>query len=218
MNSVRYFGTKKIFNCPEAGEGQTEIDILEWFVKPGDNVKIFDIIGRGKYEKADIDIIAPYAGKVEQLFVDAGSVATIHKPLIEFEVEGDDSGDAGTQEPTPSKQDTTEPSATQTSTTSPTTTRSFDGPILTTPAVRRLARENNIDLKLVPGTGKDGRILKEDMLNFIAGTVAPIDRTATQPTQTQTQTRTRAQKPVEMAKYCFHSLENLATVAPSITR
>jgi 2-oxoisovalerate dehydrogenase E2 component (dihydrolipoyl transacylase) len=40
--------------------------------------------------------------------------------------------------------------------------------ILTTPAVRRLARENNVDLAIVPGTGKDGRILKEDMLAFIA--------------------------------------------------
>jgi 2-oxoisovalerate dehydrogenase E2 component (dihydrolipoyl transacylase) len=50
--------------------------------------------------------------------------------------------------------------------------------ILTTPAVRRLARENNVDLAIVPGTGKDGRILKEDMLAFIASPPAAAPTSA----------------------------------------
>ena len=41
--------------------------------------------------------------------------------------------------------------------------------VLTTPAVRRIARENNIDLKTVSGTGKDGRVLKEDVLRLVEG-------------------------------------------------
>ena len=45
--------------------------------------------------------------------------------------------------------------------------------MLATPAVRRIARENNIDLNVVPSTGKDGRVLKHDILNFIEGGMKP---------------------------------------------
>ena len=41
--------------------------------------------------------------------------------------------------------------------------------VLTTPAVRRIARENNIDLRTVSGTGKDGRVLREDVMRIVEG-------------------------------------------------
>lgn len=47
------------------------------------------------------------------------------------------------------------------------------GKILTTPAVRKIAKENHLDLHRIPGSGPKGRILKEDVLNFIAGKTAP---------------------------------------------
>ena len=88
----RSFGTKiKVYNQPDVGEGTVEVDILEWLVKPGDQVKALQTIGRGKYEKADVDILAPtYDGTVHRLLVEAGSVAIVGKPLVEFQV--DDTG------------------------------------------------------------------------------------------------------------------------------
>jgi 2-oxoisovalerate dehydrogenase E2 component (dihydrolipoyl transacylase) len=50
---------------------------------------------------------------------------------------------------------------------SPVSQKSQGGPVLTTPAVRKIAKENSIDLHLLQGTGPKGRILKEDVLNFI---------------------------------------------------
>ena len=51
----------------------------------------------------------------------------------------------------------------------PTPAASGSGKVIATPAVRRIAAENNIDLSLIKGTGNNGRILKEDVLNHIEG-------------------------------------------------
>ena len=97
----RYFAKKyKTYNQPDVGEGTVEVDILEWLIKPGDTVKALQTIGRGKYEKADVDILAPtYDGIVSKILVEAGTVAIVGKPLVEFEVEDDGS---------PSTDDTTQ--------------------------------------------------------------------------------------------------------------
>eukprot|EP01083_Nonionella_stella_P293773 999031_1 len=85
----RYFGTKiQVYNQPDVGEGTVEVDIIEWLIKPGDNIKPLQTIGRGKYEKADVDILAPaYAGIVHKILVNAGEIALVGKPLVEFEIE-----------------------------------------------------------------------------------------------------------------------------------
>ena len=124
--------------------------------------------------------------------------------MIEFEVEGE--GD-DTSAASDSSNDTSTSTTTTTTTTPASSTSSasaasssastsqtveHSGPILTTPAVRRIAKENNVDLSVVAGSGKDGRILKEDVLNFLNGTVAPITRvdSAPQTAQTITQAKT----------------------------
>ena len=91
--SVRHFGKIiKIYNQPDVGEGTVEVDILEWHVEVGHDVKGLQTIGRGKYEKADIDILAPsYSGKVHRIVVAAGETAIVGKPLIEFETDDDGS-------------------------------------------------------------------------------------------------------------------------------
>lgn len=93
QNNIRHFGTKiKVYNQPDVGEGTVEVDILEWLIKEGDKVKALQTIGRGKYEKADVDILAPtYDGIVHKILVEAGTVAIVGKPLIEFEVDDDGS-------------------------------------------------------------------------------------------------------------------------------
>merc|ERR1719474_1075193 len=102
---VRWFSKIiKTYNQPDVGEGTVEVDILEWSVQPGDDVKGLQTIGRGKYEKADIDILAPsYSGKVHRIVVAAGDTAIVGAPLIEFEVDDEGSSpSAATPDASPS--------------------------------------------------------------------------------------------------------------------
>lgn len=164
MPHIRLFATTiKTYNQPDVGEGTVEVDILEWSIAVGDSVSMLQTIGRGKYEKADIDILAPaYSGTVHRICVPAGNVAIVGQPLIEFAVEED--------ELAAPKSATNIASATLTKQTKQSSVgigsaKSSAG-ILALPATKHYAKEHSVDLSLVTGTGKDGRILKEDVMAF----------------------------------------------------
>jgi len=171
-NNIRHFGTKiKTYNQPDVGEGTVEVDILEWLIKEGDKVKALQTIGRGKYEKADVDILAPtYDGIVHKILVEAGTVAIVGKPLIEFEVDDDDSSSSDTSS-IQNNSDTTKniDSSTMAKETSlsGSSSKINNKGILALPATKHYAKEHGIDLSLITGTGKDGRILKEDVIAFM---------------------------------------------------
>jgi 2-oxoisovalerate dehydrogenase E2 component (dihydrolipoyl transacylase) len=94
-------------------------------------------------------------------------MALVGSTLVD--VETDEVDDAADSAPISPAAETEKSVETPTSTVS--TTRSSH--ILTTPAVRRLSREAKIDLALVTGSGKDGRILKEDVQSYISGSTQP---------------------------------------------
>eukprot|EP01083_Nonionella_stella_P293772 999030_1 len=157
----RSFGKKiQVYNQPAVGEGTVEVDIIEWLIKPGDNIKPLQTIGRGKYEKADVDILAPaYGGSVHKILVNAGEIALVGKPLVEFEIEDDDDdNEIGNND----KIDNTD-----TTIISSSLSKNDNKNILALPATKHLAKEHNIDLSVVVGTGKDGRILKEDVMRYM---------------------------------------------------
>mmetsp|Transcript_47117 Transcript_47117/g.75491 ORF Transcript_47117/g.75491 Transcript_47117/m.75491 type:complete len:580 (+) Transcript_47117:778-2517(+) len=166
----RHFGAKiKVYNQPDVGEGTVEVDILEWLIKPGDKVKALQTIGRGKYEKADVDILAPtYNGTVHKILVEAGTVAIVGKPLVEFEV--DDDGSTSSAPSIDEESSTSIDSATMAKqTSSGGAMRGSSKGILALPATKHFAKEHGIDLSEVVGSGKDGRILKEDVIRYMDG-------------------------------------------------
>lgn len=113
-----------------------------------------------------VTIYVPYDGVVKKLMYEVGDVATKGKPLLMVEVDGEGEGnvllfmqnlfDILTQFIIDAQAPPTETTPTPASDT-----------IQTTPAVRRIASENSVDLRDVKGTGKDGRVLKEDVLKHI---------------------------------------------------
>ncbi|KAI7791128.1 lipoamide acyltransferase component of branched-chain alpha-keto acid dehydrogenase complex [Triplophysa rosa] len=146
------------FKLSDIGEGIMEVTVKEWYVKVGDKVSQFDSICEVQSDKASVTITSRYDGIIRKLYYDIDSIAHVGKPLVDIETEAGQV--EGPQEdvvetPAMSQEDHTH--------------QEIKGhKTQATPAVRRLATENNIKLSEVVATGKDGRILKEDILNFIA--------------------------------------------------
>ncbi|KAK2835108.1 hypothetical protein Q5P01_015592 [Channa striata] len=146
------------FKLSDIGEGIMEVTVKEWYVKEGDKVSQFDSICEVQSDKASVTITSRYDGVIKKLYYDVDATALVGKPLVDIETE---SGSEVIQE-----EDVVETPAMARE---EHTHQEIKGhKTQATPAVRRLAMENNIKLSEVVGTGKDGRILKEDILNFLA--------------------------------------------------
>uniref|UniRef100_A0A8C2CM96 Dihydrolipoamide acetyltransferase component of pyruvate dehydrogenase complex n=1 Tax=Cyprinus carpio TaxID=7962 RepID=A0A8C2CM96_CYPCA len=146
------------FKLSDIGEGIMEVTVKEWYVKEGDKVSQFDSICEVQSDKASVTITSRYDGVIRKLYYDVDSIALVGKPLVDIETDGG-------QVKGPQEDVVETPAVSQ----EEHTHQEIKGlKTQATPAVRRLAMENNIKLSEVVGTGKDGRILKEDILNFIA--------------------------------------------------
>ncbi|HSO16376.1 MAG TPA: dihydrolipoamide acetyltransferase family protein [Arthrobacter sp.] len=85
----------KEFRLPDLGEGLTESEIVAWKVAVGDTVALNQIIAEVETAKAVVELPSPFAGVVAALHEQPGTVVEVGKPIVSFEVEGDDGGAAG---------------------------------------------------------------------------------------------------------------------------
>ncbi|MET0983812.1 MAG: dihydrolipoamide acetyltransferase family protein [Steroidobacteraceae bacterium] len=151
-----------VFKLPDLGEGTVEAEIVSWRVKPGDQVNEEDTIAEVMTEKAVVEVPAPVTGKVISITGQPGDRVPVGAELIVFET----SPDAGAEAAQASSTDQTkvpkaESSAARKSQQQPAEART--GRVLTSPAIRRQAREAGIDLTSVAGTGPNGRIVRGDI-------------------------------------------------------
>ena len=171
-------GGSQPFLLADIGEGIAEVELLQWFVNVGDDVKQFDKICEVQSDKATVEITSRYDGVVESLNGDVGDMMIVGEPLMMIAVEGGVAGGAGAGGGGEKKVTTDEPGEMKTKLNIPSSAggsggggfKAGDGSkVLTTPAVRKMGKEHNIDLSTVEGTGPNGRILKEDILRLIGG-------------------------------------------------
>ena len=87
----------KEFRLPDLGEGLTESEIVAWMVAVGDTVTLNQIIAEVETAKAVVELPSPFAGVVAALHEQPGTVVEVGKPIVSFEIEGDDgaAGSAG---------------------------------------------------------------------------------------------------------------------------
>uniref|UniRef100_A0A3B4BCX2 Lipoamide acyltransferase component of branched-chain alpha-keto acid dehydrogenase complex, mitochondrial n=1 Tax=Periophthalmus magnuspinnatus TaxID=409849 RepID=A0A3B4BCX2_9GOBI len=158
------------FKLSDIGEGITEVTVKEWYVKEGDKVSQFDSICEVQSDKASVTITSRYDGVIRKLYYEVDATALVGTPLVDIETESGSEEDV-VETPAMAREEHTH--------------QEIKGhKTQATPAVRRLAMENNIKLSEVVGTGKDGRILKEDILNFLAkqtGAILPPIPMVTKP-------------------------------------
>jgi 2-oxoisovalerate dehydrogenase E2 component (dihydrolipoyl transacylase) len=72
----------QVFKLPDVGEGLTEAEIVSWKVKPGDTIKVNDVIVEIETAKSLVELPSPYAGVVEQLLVEEGATVPVGTPII----------------------------------------------------------------------------------------------------------------------------------------
>jgi len=135
--------------------------VKEWFVKVGDKVAQFDNICEVQSDKASVTITSKFDGVITKLYYEVDDIAQTGDPLVDVEIEGDNVSASSLDTVDTPSDDETELAASRTVRT------------LATPAVRRIAMEHSVNLADVSGTGKEGRVLKEDILNFLEGKSAP---------------------------------------------
>ncbi|NLY79683.1 MAG: biotin/lipoyl-binding protein, partial [Lysinibacillus sp.] len=157
------------FRMPDIGEGIHEGEIVKWFVKPGDVVKEDDTLCEIQNDKAVVEIPSPVEGKIEEVLVAEGAVAVVGDVLIRIDAPGYENlqfkGDVAE---VASKEMEEEPKAPQVESKEKEEAVK-NSRVIAMPSVRKFARDNDVDIRLVTGTGKNGRVLKEDVIRFMEG-------------------------------------------------
>ncbi|MCL6585845.1 MAG: 2-oxo acid dehydrogenase subunit E2 [Anoxybacillus sp.] len=160
------------FKLPDIGEGIHEGEIVKWFVKPGDEVNEDDVLCEVQNDKAVVEIPSPVKGKVLEILVGEGTVATVGQTLVTFDAPGYEHLKFKGQDHEEPKAEERKEEAPKQAEATPAAEVDQNRRVIAMPSVRKYAREKGVDIRLVQGTGKNGRVLKSDIDAYLAGGVA----------------------------------------------
>ncbi|PEJ60426.1 MULTISPECIES: dihydrolipoamide acetyltransferase family protein [unclassified Bacillus (in: firmicutes)] len=179
------------FRLPDIGEGIHEGEIVKWFIKAGDEVNEDDIICEVQNDKSVVEIPSPVKGKVLEVLVSEGTVAVVGDVLVRLDApgyenisfKGQHAEEAPATTPVPEAAEAVQAKVqesyeqaepkTDAAPLSPVAAIEPKAHVIAMPSVRKYAREKNVDLRIVPGSGKNGRVTKNDVDAFLLGGVAP---------------------------------------------
>jgi pyruvate dehydrogenase E2 component (dihydrolipoamide acetyltransferase) len=159
------------FVLPDIGEGVVEAEVQQWFVKPGDHVVEDQPLVEVMTDKATVTIPSPRRGTITKLLCPPGQMAKVHEPILEMvedvrperlppaEISPGEHMPAPEPEPGSEALEAHATGAAAAAATAP----ARGGKALATPAVRALARQMGVDIGGVAGTGKGGRVTREDL-------------------------------------------------------
>jgi len=187
------------FKLPDIGEGVTEGEIVKWLVSPGEIVREDQPMVEVMTDKATVTITAPKAGKILETRGAEGGVVPVHSVLVVFDISGNAETKAtpviagapleprkesaatavGDIKETLPGMSFARPPTPAAATTSAAKLGYFNEKPLATPTTRMLARELGIDLRTVPPTGPNGRVIREDV--HAAGIAATAVRAPIEP-------------------------------------
>ena len=167
-----------IFKLPDLGEGLTEVEIVEWLVKAGDDVELDQPLVSVETAKAIVEIPSPQKGKIYKLYGEQSDIVQVGDPLIEFE------GAGQTQpQPTPAKREDTGTVVGEVVVgkdivnEKATSVGQGSSGIKATPAVRALAKRMDVDLSVVTPSGPNETITAADVQRVakIFAEVGPLE-------------------------------------------
>jgi len=136
---------------PTLGESVTEATVGEWLKQPGDAVAVDEPIASLETDKVAVDVPSPVAGVIGEHVVAVGDTVEVGAVIAIIE-----EGGAASAKPAAAKESAPAPAATEAA--------AAGGEITMSPAVRRAVLEHGVDPTTIKGSGKDGRLTKEDVL------------------------------------------------------
>ncbi|HUZ96721.1 MAG TPA: 2-oxoglutarate dehydrogenase, E2 component, dihydrolipoamide succinyltransferase [Edaphobacter sp.] len=153
---------------PQMGESITEGTITKWLKKVGDTVQRDEPIFEISTDKVDAEIPSPVAGTLSEIKVGEGKTVTINTVVAII------GGAAGKSAPAATPAAAAPAAATKAAPAAAPAPSATEGERLrSSPLVRKIAKDNNVDLTQVPGTGSEGRITKTDILGHLEGGAKP---------------------------------------------
>lgn len=172
-----------IFNFPDIGEGLDEGTILEWYVVKGQQIKSGDPLVKMETDKVVTDIPSPKSGTITMLYGKIGEIIHVGNPLIEVEMEGIEGKAAVEEIQKPEFEAVEEEGAGVVGTLEiagknaylPSSSEGADSKkeaakvakkVLATPVARAYAKDFNIDINHVTGTGPGGRVMTDDIKKY----------------------------------------------------
>src|SRR5476649_2473768 len=162
-------GSKEV-NVPDIGGD--EVEVTEIMVKVGDKVTAEQSLITVEGDKASMEVPAPFAGTVKEIKIAAGDKVSTGSLIMVFEVEG------AAPAPAAKKEETAAPAKQEQKAAAPAAKAESKGEfaendayVHATPVIRRLAREFGVNLAKVKGTGRKGRILREDVQTYVKDAV-----------------------------------------------
>jgi len=172
---------------PQMGESIVEGTLTKWLKKPGDHVERDEPLFEISTDKVDTEIPSPAAGTLRDVLVEEGKTVGINTVVARI----DDAGGNGAAPSKPAVANAA-PAPAAAAVPAPQAAAPVAAPVAEagettepagplSPLVRKMARENNIDLSRVKGTGAGGRITKQDVEAYLAAGHAPAAATAAPP-------------------------------------
>jgi 2-oxoisovalerate dehydrogenase E2 component (dihydrolipoyl transacylase) len=175
-----------VFKLPDLGEGTVAAEIVGWRVKPGDVVAEDDVIVEVMTDKAAVEVPSPVSGRVVSTTGEPGDSVPVGAPLIVFDTDVVEAGSsakvpagaaATAAKPAESAAASVTAGARKPNIAPASTGNGFDashqanghrsGRVATSPAIRRRAHEAGVDLRMIEGSGPNGRIVRRDFDSYV---------------------------------------------------
>lgn len=178
---------------PQLGESVTEGTIEKWLVQPGDKVNKYDSLAEVNTDKVTAEVPSSFTGIIKELIAKEGETLDVGAIVCTIETEGGASSTDSIpeDEPTDKVVAAEMPAAESKKTASP-IQREKGTKARFSPAVLKIAQENDIDLSLVNGTGNEGRITRKDLLSIIESGNIPSAKPGQDASRDQAQAQSTA--------------------------
>ena len=188
---------------PTLGESVTEATVGQWLKKPGDAVAMDEPIASLETDKVAVEVPSPVAGVMGEQIVKEGDTVNVGAVIATIEAGGAPAAKPAAAAPAPAKAEAAAPApAVAAPAPAPAAETEASGSVTLSPAVRRLVLEHGLDPSKIAGTGKDGRLTKDDVMAAVAsgGAVATAAPSAAPAAAAPSTAGGRAQERVKMTR------------------